>query len=95
MIPLDAAKHVSLCTALAKQRHEDWVRDHSNAGWRFGPVVDATEKTHPLLRPWDQLPDRFRVPDLAWPQRLVNMLNDNGYVVMSRDAMERLTRSLA
>jgi hypothetical protein len=93
-IPLDADKHLRLCTAFAKQRHEEWVRDYNNAGWRFGTAFDADEKTHPLLRPWDQLPDRFRVPDLTWPQRLVSMLNDNGYVVMPRASLERLTKSL-
>jgi hypothetical protein len=92
MIPLDAVKHLALCGALAKQKHESWMRERTGGGWRYGVSFDAEEKTHPLLRPWDQLPERYKVPDLDWPQQLVNMLNDNGYVVIPRDELEKLTR---
>ena len=63
VIPLDAAKHLALCVALAKQQHETWVRERTDAGWRYGMKFDTHAKTHPLLRPWDQLPDRYKPPD--------------------------------
>lgn len=90
VIPLDAVKHVALCVALAKQKHESWVRERTNAGWRFGVEFNVDEKTHPLLRPWDQLPEQYKIPDLHWPQQLVNMLNDNGYIVIARDELDAL-----
>jgi hypothetical protein len=92
VIPLDATKHLALCNALAKQKHETWMRERTNAGWRYGVDFDADEKTHPLLRPWDQLPERYKVPDLDWPQQLVSMLNDNGYAVIPRNELEKLTK---
>lgn len=92
-IPLDAARHLALCTALAKQKHESWMRERAGAGWRYGVTFDADEKTHPLLRPWDQLPERYKQPDLDWPQQLVSMLNDNGYVVIPREELAKLMQS--
>lgn len=89
-IPLDASKHLALCLAFAKQQHEDWMHERSNAGWRYGDSFDPLEKTHPLLRPWDQLPNRYKEPDLDWPQKLVSVLNDNGYVVVQRDEFDKL-----
>jgi hypothetical protein len=89
-IPLDAAKHLALCVALAKQDHESWLHERTNAGWHYGLEFDVEAKTHPLIRPWDQLPERYKVPDLNWPQKLVSMLNDNGYVVLAREELETL-----
>lgn len=89
-IPLDTAKHVALCMALAKQQHEDWVRERTDAGWRYGTTFDKHAKTHPLLRPWDQLPDRFRKPNLKLPQTLLDLLNSHGYAVLHREELDRL-----
>ena len=94
-IPLDAAKHVALCTALSKHRHEDWVRERTDAGWRYGVKHDAKAKTHPLLMPWDRLPDRYRKPDMDWPQKLISMLNDYGYAILHKEELDRLLAMLA
>jgi hypothetical protein len=93
-ISLDTAKHIALCNALAKTKHEDWVRERTNAGWRYGVTFDVDEKTHPLIRPWDQLPDRYKEPDMDWPQKLVSLLNDQGYAVIQKDELERLLNML-
>lgn len=93
-ISLDAAKHVALCTALAKHKHEDWMRERTDAGWRYGTKFDSDEKTHPLLMPWDQLPNRYKAPDMDWPQKLVTMLNDQGYAVIQKDELDRLLQML-
>lgn len=94
-IPLDSAKHVALCTALSKHRHEDWMRERTSGGWRYGTKYNAKQKIHPLLLPWDQLPERYRTPDLDWPQKLVTMLNDYGYAVLHKEELERLLAMLA
>jgi len=94
-IPLDAAKHMALCAALSKHSHEDWVRERCGAGWRYGIRFDSKEKTHPLLRSWDQLPDRFRTPDMDWPQKLVSLLNDYGYAIIHKEELDHLLELLA
>lgn len=89
-LTLDQEQHMMLCMAMAKQQHEDWMRERSDAGWRYGPSFSPAHKTHPLLRPWDQLPDRFRKPDMDWPQKLVSMLNGQGYAVIRKDELEKI-----
>lgn len=89
-IPLDAAKHVALCTALSKHQHEEWMHERSEAGWRYGTKYDAKEKTHPLLRTWDQLPERYRTPDMDWPQKLMKMLNAHGYSIIHKEELDQL-----
>lgn len=89
-IDVDAAEHLALCLAIAKRRHGDWMRERSDAGWRYGPSFSAEEKVHPLIRPWEQLPDRYRTPDLNAPQALIDMLAQHGYAVVTRDDLERI-----
>jgi hypothetical protein len=89
-IPLNADKHLALCHAFAKQKHENWMRERSGAGWRYGTSFDSDEKTHPLLMPWDQLPERYKEPDMDWPQKLIHMLNDQGYAVIEKGELSRL-----
>jgi hypothetical protein len=89
-IPMDAAKHVALCMALAKQQHEEWMRDQADAGWRYGTTYSKRDKTHPMILPWDQLPDRFRKPNTKLPQTLLDFLNSHGYAVLHREELDRL-----
>lgn len=93
-ISLDAAKHLALCVALEKAKHENWVRERTNGGWRYGTEFNSDEKTHPLILPWDQLPDRFKQPDMDWPQKLVSMLNDNGYAIIPKEDLTNLLKLL-
>lgn len=39
------------------RQHEHWMAQKLVAGWRYGPVKDAAAKTHPLLVPFEQLPN--------------------------------------
>ena len=89
-ISLNDARHIELCIALAKSRHEKWIKDHLDSGWRFGLKVDTKEKTHPLLRPWDQLPDHFKQPNLDEPQAFFDLLDHQGYVIISKDELNRM-----
>jgi len=89
-ISVDQTKYLELCTALAKHKHEDWIRERSDAGWRYGTNFSMVNKTNPLIMPWDQLPDRYRVPDMELPQKLVDVLGEYGYAVVSQDEIAKL-----
>jgi len=46
--------------------HSRWVENKITNGWRYGPMVDQKERTHPALRPWEQLPrEHKRIPELS------------------------------
>ena len=79
---LDYEKHFALSNALAKSKHDLWMKEKMDDGWRYGPELSTENKTHPLLLPWEQLPDRYKKPDLEAPEKLMRLLNDQGYAVL-------------
>jgi hypothetical protein len=46
-----------------RAQHEQWLAQKMHAGWTYGPVKDAAAKTHPLMVPFDNLPDWERRKD--------------------------------
>ncbi|MEM7768331.1 MAG: RyR domain-containing protein [Pseudomonadota bacterium] len=38
-------------------QHDQWMEQKRSAGWVFGPKKDERKKTHPMLVPYDELPD--------------------------------------
>lgn len=42
------------------ERHEKWMAMHVGAGWVYGEEFDPIAKTHPNLKPWDELPPATR-----------------------------------
>lgn len=44
-------------------QHEHWVEQKMKDGWRYGPVKDPDQRTHPLLVPYEDLPDYERRKD--------------------------------
>lgn len=85
---VDDTKFNDLCAAWAKRQHDQWMQERTDAGWRFGPSVSMKNKTHPLLRPWHDLPEQFRKVDYDQPQKLLDLLNDQGYAVISKAELE-------
>lgn len=41
-------------------RHEAWIAMHVEQGWVYGEEFDPAKKTHPNLKPWDELPPSTR-----------------------------------
>ncbi len=87
---IDFDKHIALASMLAKHKHNSWMKDKTDAGWRYGLKISFKNKTHPLLLPWEQLPDTYKKPDLEAPKNLVSMLNDQGYSVIDTDTFEKI-----
>jgi RyR domain/MerR family regulatory protein len=49
--------------ATPEQSHEAWCDRHRADGWTYGEVKDEQAKTHPLLRPWAELPRDQQLKD--------------------------------
>ncbi|MEL6727360.1 MAG: RyR domain-containing protein [Pseudomonadota bacterium] len=47
----------------ASAQHDQWVAAKKRDGWKFGHTKDPIAKTHPLLIPFDQLPEVERMKD--------------------------------
>ena len=54
---------VALEGATSAELHKSWMAEKEHAGWAYGPVKDASLKTHPCLVSYDDLPAEQRLKD--------------------------------
>lgn len=59
-ITLDEDARVTLYKSMARQHHNRWINEQQDKGWRFGLNLDQAGKTHPAMRPWDDLPESYQ-----------------------------------
>lgn len=52
-----------LLEAMAKNVHEVWAQTRIAQGWQYGPERDDAEKLHPMLVPYEDLPEEEKVYD--------------------------------
>lgn len=45
------------------ESHESWLAQKESEGWVYGDVKDFDKKTHPCMRPYDELPVEHRTKD--------------------------------
>jgi hypothetical protein len=92
MVTVEQDRYLAMCTQWAKRQHEEWFKDRADNGWRYGPTFSISTKMHPLLMPWEQLPDKYKKIDLESPQKLLDLLNDQGYAVISKGELEAIMK---
>lgn len=65
----------------SEQSHNNWMKMKTLQDWRWGPVKDFDERTHPNLVSFDNLPDVEKLKDVAGmaaQQMAVNLWNQTG-----------------
>lgn len=66
--------------SLARMEHDGWCDDLRRQGWmRDGPVKDPERRLHPLLVPWDELPEEERAKDREAVIAIPHMLAEAGF----------------
>ena len=78
-----------LCETLAKHQHQRWYEERSRAGWSFGLMLNEKTKVHPLMRPWEELPEQYRKVDYELPHLFMKMLAEQGFAVVSRTELTK------
>lgn len=64
---LEQRKDAVQADAMRRIEHERWIRFHEMYNWRYAPVRDNANRLHPLLRPFETLPEADRIKDdAAW-----------------------------
>ena len=57
--------------ATPESMHQSWFDQKVIDGWKYGPVKDATAKTHPCMVPFRDLP-----PEQQFKDRLFSLIVD-------------------
>ena len=59
-IQMDEGAKLVLNDSYARQAHNQWIQSMTDKGYRYGLKLNLKEKTHPAMRPWDELPKEYR-----------------------------------
>ena len=70
------AKNV-LKDAYARQSHNQWIQGKMREGYRYGLKLNLKEKTHPAMRPWDDLPKEYRRLPESSDKELLDFYSSN------------------
>lgn len=49
-----------LSEEIAKRLHSQWLDEKVSRRWNYGPRYSKTMRQHPMLLPWEQLPEKLR-----------------------------------
>lgn len=64
----------SIVELAAKTYHNRWQQDKINEGWNFGHKLDARNRKHPMLQPWESLPEKYKVQERERFRTLLRVL---------------------
>jgi hypothetical protein len=93
-LDLKQDEYQALCIQLAKVQHAGWMREKANDGWSYGPVLSLKNKTHPLMRNWDDLPAQYRDVNTKSPENFLNFINNQGFAVVKQSELGALLKVL-
>lgn len=91
-IEIEDTSYQQLCEKFAKVMHQRWYEDKAEEGWRYGLKLNEDDKTHPMLRPWDDLPEAYQDVDYNLPELLMNVLDEEGYAIVERKELDKLLK---
>lgn len=67
---------------LARNTHEVWASQRMAEGWRYGPVRDDTQKRHPCLVPYEELPECEKEYDRKTSMESLKLIHQFGYRIV-------------
>ena len=88
-VVVDEDDYNRMCETLAKHHHQRWYDERIAHGWTYGLNFNNKTKNHPMLRPWEELPEQYRKVDYELPQKFMNLLAEFGYVVVRQDDLNK------
>ena len=70
-----------LLEAMAKNVHEVWAQTRIAQGWQYGPERNDDEKRHPMLIPYEDLPEEEKVYDRNTSIETLKVILKLGFVI--------------
>lgn len=77
---------------LSQRVHTKWMKERMEAGWRYGTKRSENEKTHPLVKSWEQLTEDEKAIDYNLPEFFVDLLEQYGYTILSKEELDGLLK---
>jgi hypothetical protein len=87
---MDDVIYKSIALDLAKSEHAKWYNAKTAQGWSYGAYLSVIDKKHPLMLPWEQLPEDYKTVDLHSPQNMINILQQQGFTLVKTSEFESL-----
>tara|TARA_B100001057_G_C22758396_1_gene914759 strand:- start:154 stop:711 length:558 start_codon:yes stop_codon:yes gene_type:complete len=60
-----------------RQAHNEWIKGMMEKGYRYGLRMSLEEKTHPAMRPWDDLPESYQKMPAITDRKLLDYYSKN------------------
>ena len=76
-IKMDEGAKLTLKDLYARQAHNQWIQSMVDKGYRYGLNMSINEKTHPAMRPWDELPETYRKIPETTDKELLDFYSQN------------------
>lgn len=73
---------LQLTEQLAENTHNHWAQQRLQEGWQYGPQRDDTDKTHPCLIPYAQLPESEKAYDRNTAMETLKAMLALGYKIV-------------
>ncbi|NOS89974.1 MAG: Ryanodine receptor Ryr [Methylococcaceae bacterium] len=73
---------LQLTEQLAENTHNHWAQQRLQEGWQYGPERDDTDKTHPCLIPYAQLPESEKAYDRNTAMETLKAMLALGYKIV-------------
>jgi RyR domain/ATPase family associated with various cellular activities (AAA) len=77
----EAQLELPVIEALAAACHESFCREHAKRGYKWGPIRDDGAKTHPLLKPYEQLSEADKERNRGTARFTHAKLSSIGYLI--------------
>lgn len=72
----------TLLEKLAENAHEVWAAERISQGWTYGEQRDDTQKLHPCLKPYDELPESEKEFDRKTSEETLRLVLKLGYKIV-------------
>jgi ryanodine receptor 2 len=72
---------IPLLEAIAKNVHEKWAKERLAQGWVWGSERDDTNKRHPCLVPYEDLPEEEKEYDRNTSQETLKLIIKLGFTI--------------
>lgn len=73
---------LQLTEQLAENTHNHWAQQRLQEGWQYGLERDDTDKTHPCLIPYAQLPESEKAYDRNTAMETLKAMLALGYKIV-------------